>query len=646
MVLKAILTGLGNMKNVWLFLLVILHTCHVYANNGDSLTIQENSSGICTMDGVVENDAAGYTGEGYINADTGINTGVSWSFNVTDAGTYKILWRYALGGSDVTSRDGGLYLNNILIDTVIFTHSGSSLWSVWLTTDTILVDLQSGLNTVRLGAITEKGLANLDYMVIYGSGLSMAECLPSFPLSVTANDSSMGSVYYSPQQFLYDTGTEITVTASPNPGYFFHSWSGVESDTASVFTFKISQKTDLTALFYENGTVADPDANCYATVQHDNGTPYLLTGGSTGETVEPSDLEELQTYLTSPEPLVVNISKHFKGSGEISVKSNKSIIGINDTAHIEGIKISIADCRNIIIKNMTFSKVITYDEIEINRAKNIWIDHCEFFTDRSHDKDYYDGLLDIKNASSFITVSWCNFHDHYKTILISSGDDSYQDSVQRITFHHNYFHDCNSRLPSIRFGKSHIFSNYYENDDDGIHTRLGACVKIEHNYFENVDGAIEQSQAFIDMELNTNIFMNSPYSTGIPSCKLEVPYPYVHLIDSAYILPTLIPLNVRIFNPEPAGINSYHNQLKFSIYPNPCSDKINFQIELMQEAEISIELFDICGVKVQSPVTNQIFNAGMTKLQLNIHDLNPGVYFCKIRMNDLLFSNKILIVDK
>ena len=101
MVLKAILTGLGNMKNVWLFLLVILHTCHVYANNGDSLTIQENSSGICTMDGVVENDAAGYTGEGYINADTGINTGVSWSFNVTDAGTYKILWRYALGGSDV-----------------------------------------------------------------------------------------------------------------------------------------------------------------------------------------------------------------------------------------------------------------------------------------------------------------------------------------------------------------------------------------------------------------------------------------------------------------------------------------------------------------------------------------------------------------
>lgn len=154
---------------------------------------------------------------------------------------------------------------------------------------------------------------------------------------------------------------------------------------------------------------------------------------------------------------------------------------------------NIADCRNIIIKNITFSRVITYDEIEINRARNIWIDHCEFFTDRDHDKDYYDGLLDIKNVSSFITVSWCNFHDHHKAILISSGDDSYQDTVQRITFHHNYFHDCSSRLPSIRFGRSHIFSNYYKNDDDAIHTRVGACVKVEHNCFKDVTGAIPQS---------------------------------------------------------------------------------------------------------------------------------------------------------
>lgn len=610
----------------------------------DNLVIQENSLGICTMDGTIENSSSGYTGEGYINADPGVNTGVSWSFDVTDPGSYKILWRYALGGSDTTSRNGGLYINNNLLDTVIFTHSGSSLWSVWLTTDTIMVDLEAGINTIRLGATTTKGLSNLDYMVIYGSGLSMAECLPTFPFSVTENDPTMGTVSYTPQKYLYDIGTELTVTATPNSGHFFHSWSGVESDTLSVFTFNIKQKTDLEALFYKDGTVADLDANCYSTIQHDNGTPYLLTGGNTGETVEPSTVTELRTYLTSTEPLVVNISKHFKGNGEINLNSNKSIIGTNDTAHIEGIKIGIADCRNIIIKNITFSKVVRYDEIEINRAKNVWIDHCEFFTDREHNKDFYDGLLDIKNASSFITVSWCNFHDHYKTILISSGDDSYQDSVQRITFHHNYFHECGSRLPSIRFGKAHIFSNYYENNDNAIHTRVGACVKVEHNYFLNVDGAVGQSQAYVDMEPNTNIFVNSPYSTDIPPCKLEVPYPYMHLVDSASVLPTLVPSNIRVCVIPSVRINNHKSQLVVLTYPNPSIDMLNFSLQLNQNAEITIELYDLYGVKIRDLVNKQPFNTGNIEIQANIDGMKPGVYCCRIRMNDEMFCKKILIL--
>ena len=128
------------------------------------------------------------------------------------------------------------------------------------------------------------------------------------------------------------------------------------------------------------------------------------------------------------------------------------------------------------------------DEIEINGgARNVWIDNCELFTDRDHDdsEDYYDGLLDIKNESSFITVSWCYLHDHNKGVLISSGDDSFQDSVQRITFHHNYFYNCNSRLPSIRFGKAHIFNNFYENNNTAVNTRMNACVRVEKNYFLN-----------------------------------------------------------------------------------------------------------------------------------------------------------------
>lgn len=36
---------------------------------------------------------------------------------------------------------------------------------------------------------------------------------------------------------------------------------------------------------------------------------------------------------------------------------------------------------------------------------NVWIDHCELYSDLDHDKDYYDGLIDASHAADFITIS-------------------------------------------------------------------------------------------------------------------------------------------------------------------------------------------------------------------------------------------------
>lgn len=605
----------------------------------DSLIIQENTLGICTFDGIVETAAAGYTGDGYINADAGVGTGISWSFTVPASGSYRMFWRYALGGSDVTSRDGGLYVNSVLLDTVVFPHSGSSLWSVWIFTDTVELYLESGINTIRLGAITAKGLANFDYMQINGSGLEMADCMPSYSFTVLPNDPALGSVTWSPVQALYDLGTEITVVAAPKAGNFFHSWSGEEASQEESFTFPIKQNTDLTALFYPDGTVADPDASGYASVQHENGTPYLLCGGNNGPVVEPATAEELRSYLEAEEPYVVHVAHHFTGTGEIAVRSDKTVTGINDSAHIEGISLSVANCRNVIIKNITFSKVVTYDEMEINGARNILLHRCEFFTDRAHDKDYYDGLLDIKNASSFLTVSWCNFHDHFKSILISSGDDSFQDSVQRITFHHNYFHDLGSRVPSIRFGKSHIFSNYYENIDDGIHSRLGACVKVEHNYFRNVDGALAHTQGLADMDPELNIFDNSPYDI-VPPCDLDVPYPYDHLVDSAGTLPALVPPNVRVFVPAGPGDTTSTRLPHFewdpgiSVYPNPFTGSLRISFHLEEPLEVSVGLFSITGSG--NAVQGSVFpgHQGRNHREIDPGYLPPGIYLLRLVTKD------------
>ena len=57
--------------------------------------------------------------------------------------------------------------------------------------------------------------------------------------------------------------------------------------------------------------------------------------------------------------------------------------------------------------------------IDIEEATYIWIDHCEFSNEGiTGDKDYYDGMLDAKRASDFITISWNNFLDHVSSPTI------------------------------------------------------------------------------------------------------------------------------------------------------------------------------------------------------------------------------------
>jgi pectate lyase len=150
-------------------------------------------------------------------------------------------------------------------------------------------------------------------------------------------------------------------------------------------------------------------------------------------------------------------------------------------------------------------------------------------------KDDYDGLLDIKDASEYITVSWVYFHDSWKTSLVgNSASDNFD---RKITYHHNYFNNCNSRMPSYRYGYGHVFNNYYNNiAETGINCRLGAVLRIEYNYFENSANPIgnwDDPTGYWDLNNNSNKYSsctgNQPTtSTG----SFTPPYSYSpHMVD-------------------------------------------------------------------------------------------------------------------
>ncbi|HYH03963.1 MAG TPA: right-handed parallel beta-helix repeat-containing protein [Bacillota bacterium] len=178
--------------------------------------------------------------------------------------------------------------------------------------------------------------------------------------------------------------------------------------------------------------------------------------------------------------------------------SNLTIMGEGTNSGFDGIGLKIAGT-NTIIRNLTIHSVLAGDGIQVNDAKYTWIDHCTFYNEPIVEdaepseelKDKYDELISIKNNSEFVIISWNLLYDSYKTILVGSNDTADALPDRKVIIHHNWFKDCNSRLPLYRGGYAHIYNNYYQDiRGSGVNCRTGSKVRIEHNYFENVKDPI------------------------------------------------------------------------------------------------------------------------------------------------------------
>ena len=55
----------------------------------------------------------------------------------------------------------------------------------------------------------------------------------------------------------------------------------------------------------------------------------------------------------------------------------------------------------------------------------------------------------------------------------------------RVTYANNHFYKIASRGPLLRFGTAHIFNNYYNEQDTGVNTRMGAQALVQSTVFEN-----------------------------------------------------------------------------------------------------------------------------------------------------------------
>ncbi|KAI0433770.1 polysaccharide lyase family 1 protein [Xylaria sp. FL1042] len=212
------------------------------------------------------------------------------------------------------------------------------------------------------------------------------------------------------------------------------------------------------------------------------------TGGAGGTTTTVSDLASFTAAAEADGAYVIVVKGAISGSYQTRVGSNKSIIGASGSS-LTGVGLYIKDQSNVIVRNMKISKVLADngDAIGIQASTNVWVDHCDVSSDMDHDKDYYDGLIDVTHASDWVTISNTYIHDHWKASLVGHSDSNGDEDTGHltVTYANNYFKNLNSRGPSIRFGTGHIFNSYYESVNTAINTRLGAQVLVESTVFED-----------------------------------------------------------------------------------------------------------------------------------------------------------------
>jgi pectate lyase len=220
-----------------------------------------------------------------------------------------------------------------------------------------------------------------------------------------------------------------------------------------------------------------------------NGT--TVTGGAAGQTVYVSSAAELETYSDVETPYTIYITGSFALDGmSTHIRSNKTVIGVGNVT-LSGGGLYLYKASNVIIRNLTITGS-TEDNVGIHYSNNIWIDHCTF-------SDSSDGNIDITQASDYITISWCKFfytvdNGHNFVNLIASSDSD-NGSQYHVTFHHNWWGQlCQERMPSVRFGRAHVYNNYYNATGNNycVRTRIEAECRVENNFFENVQNPWEQ----------------------------------------------------------------------------------------------------------------------------------------------------------
>ena len=465
-----------------------------------------------------------------------------------------------------------------------------------------------------------------------------------FSLSTTI----VGSGSVSPASGTFSEGTVVSITASPASGWSFVGWSGDASGNTNPLSLTMDSNKSITATF-SDGSEPPVNYDIVGWATEAGGT----TGGAggisitcaTGDCIQTAINDKRDGVITQPLIIFVDgiISPSNTTDNKINVKDARdiSIVGVGMNGEFNGIGIKLWRAGNVIIQNVTVHHVDIGDKDAISiegPSDHIWVDHCELYAQyQGVNKDYYDGLLDAKSNAEYITYSWNYMHDSWKMMLVGSSDSDNDD--RKITIHHNYFDNVNSRMPLFRFGQGHIYNNYYSGvESTGINSRMGACLKVENNYFQDSHnpvvsayssqlGAVDESGSIYD---NVTWDLSGSDVNEPLTCTANIPYSYSATLNNTSNVPSLVVANVGVGHVGGSGSRTAPEKLHDSkdlfdlkVYPNPVQRTVTIEIPDFSGNE-TIRIVNLMGVEMMK------FKPKGANETLDISEFSSGGYVIQV----------------
>lgn len=288
----------------------------------------------------------------------------------------------------------------------------------------------------------------------------------------------------------------------------------------------------------------------WATRMGRTGGAFDVTGGGDATPVSVDNFADLQQLASGSEPRVIHIDgpvgNGFRdGAGDrLDIGANKTIVGsrpgtlLNAAILISGDDSSNIILRNIVVNGPGSDDQQSWDNLNITTgARNIWVDHCEFW-------DGQDGNADVIRGADNVTFTFNVFGyrgnglHNLSNLVASSDNEPESEGKLNITLMFNHFMGADQRTPRCRYGDIHVVNNLFTTE--GLNSSMGTSPGVqcrlvtENNHFVGISEPIHEREGGINELRGENIFEGTSGNTaGYGGVAFEPPYEYADVLVPA-----------------------------------------------------------------------------------------------------------------